>query len=161
MSVFSFIDDQARETRYKNDESGEESDLSDVIQLQSDNLKRTSRRLSDSSESDVEQPTRKRGKENREPFSSKLKKRGTKRKTNEPDILSSDPNDSHILSELKRTNKLILSLSKKMKTQETRLKEIEHKIQDSSMSSSSCPTPKRTATAKREVPCEVRVSVVV
>ena len=164
-----FIDDEAQEGGHRSedlftDHEGFESDLSDVIPLQNDNLKRARRRhpLGYFSESDVEQPTRKRDKENREQLSSIPQKKGTKRKRSEPESKSpnSDPNDGVILSELRKTNKLIMSLSTKMKTQETRLKEIENKIQDSSMSSSSCSTPKRTATAKKEVPCEVRVSVV-
>lgn len=165
MSIF--IDGQAQEGGYRSRSeellSGNDSEFSDVIPFQNDSQKRASRRLplSDSSESDDEQPTRKRGKDNREPSTSKPQKKGTsKRKRSECDTRSSSPNDSHILSELKKTNKLIMSLSKKMKTQETRLKEIENTLLDSSMNSSSCATPKRTATTKKEVPCEVRVSVV-
>ena len=148
-----FIDDQAREDGYTSEEvsSGDESDLSNDTQLQSGSLKRSRRMppLSDYSESDVEQPTKKGAKENRESLCSK---KGNKRQRSEPYTSGSSSNSNLLLAELRKTNKLIQNLSKKIKSQETRLKEIESKMQDG--------TPRRTARAKKEVPCEVRVSVV-
>lgn len=148
-----FIDDQAWEDRYTSEElpSSDESDVSNETPLQNESLKRARRMLplSDYSESDLEQPTKMRGKENREPFSSN---KGTKRQRSETYTPGSSSNGSLLLAELRKTNKLIMSLSKKIKSQETRLKQIENKMQDA--------TPKRTAKAKKEVPCEVRVSVV-
>ena len=64
-----------------------------------------------------------------------------------------------LLLEIKRTNNLISSLTKKMKTHHSRLCSIESQLSVMSSSSSleTDSTPKRS-TAKKNVPTEVRVS---
>ena len=71
-----------------------------------------------------------------------------------------ETDENELLDELRMTNKLIVSLSKKMKTHDTRLRAIENQLLQSSSGVSSSPatsvTPKRSKA--QDVPCEVRVS---
>ena len=139
-----FIDDMAAEHVQ---DHGFESDgeLSDVIPYQGSKRRTAPLSSSDSSssssgnESDsVEGMKRKRSSKNKQ-----------KRKKAE---------DNTVLLEIKKTNKLILKLSKKMKSHESRLQAIEGQLSAQSTSgvSSSPATPRRSTV--KDVPCEVRVS---
>lgn len=147
-----FLDDYAKVTKKYDDgevsltdDSGEESD---EIPYQ-----RTSRRLSSSGESDVDdQIVRSRSK------SERRRKHVTKRHKRKS--RSRSPSENLILSELKKTNEIMANLSKKMKRHESRLSAIENKLSEAaSSSSSSAVTPKRSS-VKKDVPVEVRVSAV-
>ena len=90
------------------------------------------------------------GSRNRRLTNSKRSKRKRRRSTSDQ--------ENSLLLEIQKTNKMIASLSKKMKSHGSRLQAIENQLsQTSSVSSGSPVTPKRTTT-KRDVPCEVRVS---
>ena len=71
-------------------------------------------------------------------------------------------NENELLEELRMTNKLIVNLSKKMKSHDTRLRAIENQLSQSSSGVSSSPAAATSVTPKRskaqDVPCEVRVS---
>ena len=111
-----FIDDQGREDGYTREEllSGDESEVSHESPVQNGSLKRSRKMLPLSyySESDVEQPIKQGGKENRQPLSSKT---GNKRKRSDPYTSGSSSNSSLLLADLRKTNKLIMSLSNKIK----------------------------------------------
>lgn len=64
--------------------------------------------------------------------------------------------DDGVMCELKEMNKILLSLSERMKKTEKRMKTMEEKITSTGPSSSSCVTPK--SSRKKDVPQEVRVS---
>ena len=158
-----FIDDQANEedVRTSGEElfSSSEGELSDVIpfhgevrkpRIESDESN-SSEIEGDDQESRLKKKKKRYDKENqRGKSSTKVWKSKRKR--------SQSPCEESILSELKKTNELMASLTKKMKRHESRLKAIENKLSETtSVSSSSNSTPKRTSTRK-DVPCEVRVS---
>lgn len=151
-----FIDLQAKDGNIgalSEDGSSSEGELSDEIPLMSVKHPRRRGRLLSSESDEGDQvhntPKTKKGrldKENRKPQS----KRGRSR--------SPSSESAQILSELKKTNKIMMHLTKKMKKHESRLTVIENKLSESASSSSSLSaTPKRSS--KKEVPVEVRVSI--
>lgn len=75
------------------------------------------------------------------------------------DPTSQSQND-RVLKELQRSNKLLLTLVKRVENSEKRLKIVENKL-ESGVSSSADSTPSHKSKAKRkDVPIEVRVSLV-
>ena len=137
--------------------SASDGEMSDTIPLQDKtNVRKRGRRVLDYSESESD-------KENRGHFSKNgdfedIPRR--KRKQKRPvhlDLPTSQTSESALLlSELKETSKLIKKLNSKMNRHETRLQKLEDKLKEAASSSSS--TPKHST--KREVPCEVKVSLV-
>lgn len=123
----------------------------DVVPLQNKRKYTKLATLESSSESESEQ--RRNNKENMGHSSSTTPKVPGSRKRKR----DKSPCTGLILSELKKTNQFMESLSKKMKRHQARLEAIESKLQESTMSSSSSnATPKRSV--RKQVPCEVRVS---
>ena len=149
-----FLDFQAKDDRVDAlsvEGSSSEGEMSDEIPDERHSNPRRRRLLS--SESDENDGVQSKSKT----MNKRLDKENRKAKHQSERSTSRSPSSesAQILSELKKTNKIMTHLTKKMKKHESRLTAIENKFSESA-SSSSFATPKRSL--KKEVPVEVRVS---
>lgn len=140
----SFLDNEAVETRRDNEYDGYSSEEIAIV-----SSRKRPQELSSESVSESEEEKKCSGRGSGKTATARLL-------TGLKDKKKQGGKDDEVMCELKEMNKILLSLSERMKKTEKRMKTMEEKITSTSPSSSSCVTPK--SSRKKDVPQEVRVS---
>ena len=144
-----FLDDMAAEdrNRYSDTRTLSDGEMSDIVPFQGRTSTTNKVPIISESSSESDDP----GRERTDHQQGKKRRRQSKSKYT--------GNENAFLVEMKKNNDILTSLVKKMKRHDKRLESIENQLEKCTQSSSSSPATPRRPSLRKDVPCEVRVSV--